>query len=460
MMNRYPHLAARVFNTPLLIHPQKLDAIIAGLGSRLLGSAGPVVLTAADAAAALPAEMFSTRKGVRDEQRGYRVIDGVAVINVSGVLLHRSRFDMADSTYMLGYNDIASDVEHAMDNSEVHAVLTVWDSPGGEAQGAFEFADRMMALRGRKPMVAIADGLAASAAYLGSSAFDELVITQTGYAGSIGVVMRHVDFSAALAADGVKVTHIFAGAHKVDGNPYEPLPDAVRADYQAEIDGLMTMFVEAVARQTGMDPMAVRKTQAATYRGVSAIAAGLASRIGTTDQLISELAALRARSYSSGQTARATANQGDPMSGNTPAGGQPAATTTQPAVTVDAGGIADVQAAARAEGHAAGVQAERARVGAILGHERASAHMGVALQCINTGMTTDQATAVLGAMPAQAAAATPAAAGANQAFAAAMAAVGNPAVSGVEASADGANPEAEAAAQVLATFRLASGAKA
>ena len=34
---KYPHLAARLFNTPLFVHPQKLDAIIAGLGARLLG---------------------------------------------------------------------------------------------------------------------------------------------------------------------------------------------------------------------------------------------------------------------------------------------------------------------------------------------------------------------------------------------------------------------------------------
>lgn len=464
MTNRYPHLAARVFNTPLLIHPQKLDAILAGLGPRLLGADSPLLLQpGADGAQLLPADLFSTRKGHRlSDERGYKVVDGVAVIGINGPLLHRSRFDMAGSSYMLGYNDIAADVEDAMNHPDVHAVLKVWTSPGGEADGAFEFAERMAALRGKKPMVSIADGLAASAAYLGATASDEIVVTSTGYVGSIGVVMRHVDFSQALAADGIKVTHIYAGAHKVDGNPYEPLPDAVRADFQAEIDGLMSMFVETVARNTGMDPTAIRKTQAATFRGVSAVAAGLASRIGTTDGLISELAALRSRSYPSGQTARATANQGDSMSGNTPAGGQPAATTPQTNVTAEAGGIADVQAAARAEGHAAGVQAERSRVGAILGHERAGAHMGVALQCINTGMTTEQAAAVLGALPAQAAAAAAqqASASPNQAFAAAMAAVGNPAVTGVEASADGVNPEAEAAAQVLATFRLASGAKA
>lgn len=457
MMNQYPHLAARVFNTPLLIHPQKLDAIIAGLGPRLLGTQAPIVIAGDLASASLPAEMFSTRRGKADAERGYKVVDGVAVVSVSGVLAHRTRFDSATSDFVLGYNSIAADLEHAIGNDDVHAVLAVFDTPGGEAQGAFEFSDRVHGLRGKKPMVAIADGLMASAGYLGGSAFDEVVVTQTGYVGSIGVVMRHVDFSGALAADGVKVTHIFAGAHKVDGNPYEPLPDAVRADYQAEIDGLMTMFIDAVARNTGLDPMAVRKTQAATYRGVSAVAAGLASRIGTTDQLISELSALRGRSFQSGQTARATANQGDSMSGNTPAGGQPAATN----VTADGGGISDLQSAARAEGHAAGVSAERARVSSILGHERATAHMAVAVQCINTGMTAEQAGAVLGAMPEQAPAAQSAKAGAqNPTFAAAMAAVKNPDVSGIEAGGADASSEELAAASVLATFRLASGAKA
>lgn len=456
-LQKYPHLAARVFNTPLLIHPQKLDAIIAGLGSRLLGS-GPLTINAvgADGAQLLPADLFSTRKGARaSDERGYKVVDGVAVININGPLLHRSRFDSADSSYMLGYNDIAADVEHAMSHPDVHAVLKVWASPGGEADGAFEFSDRMAALRGKKPMISIADGLAASAAYLGASASDEIIITSTGYVGSIGVVMRHVDFSQALAADGIKVTHIYAGAHKVDGNPYEPLPDAVRADYQAEIDGLMTMFVETVAKNTGLDPMAIRKTQAATFRGVSAVAVGLASRLGTTDQIISELAAQRNRSYPSGQTARATANQGDSMSGNTNPGGQTtAATATTPAAAFSQSDIDQ----ARAAGVAAGAKAERDRVGSILTHEKAGANMALAVQCVNSGLTAEQAGAILGTAPAQAVATV--AATSNNAFAAAMAATGNPQVSGVEASAEAGNEEAALAGQILAAFSLGGKARA
>lgn len=356
----YPHLAARLFNTPLLIHPQKLDAIIAGLGERLLGSGlelGPGI----DKALALPAEMFSTRQAAARGDTGYGITDGVAVISASGALVHRSRMD-GNSSYLLGYNELALQVEDAQNNPDVHAILQVMDTPGGEVSGAFEYSDRIHALRGKKPMWAIADSLAASAGYLGGSAFDQLAVAATGYVGSIGVVMRHVDLSRKLANDGVQVTHIFAGDHKVDGNPYEPLPASVRADLQAEIDSLYTLFVDAVVRNRGLNAQAVRNTQANTYRGQAAVSLGLADRVATTDQLITELAGMRRRSFQVGQTARATADQkGTSMSGTTPSGQQaaPTAAVTTPAAPTFS--QADIDAA-RAEGHAAGAAAERQRI--------------------------------------------------------------------------------------------------
>lgn len=454
---KYPHVAARVFNTPLLIHPGKLDAIIAGLGPRLLGGQEFDLATLAAALAKPNAavntengpEMFSTRKGERSAQ-GYVITDGVAVLSVSGALVHRSRYIAADSSYLLGYNQIAADLEDAMTNSDVHAVLLNFDSPGGEVQGAFEFADRVMAMRGTKPLRAIADGLAASAAYLGASAVDagQLAITRTGYAGSIGVVMRHVDFSAAVAADGVKVTHIFAGSHKVDGNPFEPLPESVRAEFQSEINGLYEMFIDAVATSRQLSPEAIRKTQAQTYRGQAAIDAGLADRLITTDQLIQEMAGLRARSYPVGQAARtsATANPKEQsMTGTaTPTGQTPAPVTfTQ----------ADIDKA-RAEGHQAGATAERERISGILAHDAAVAHPAMARQCIDSGLTAEQSTAMLNTAPKNVQAEAVAKPG--NAFAVAMASVGNPDVSGIEASADVDNPEAALAGQILSAFGIKS----
>lgn len=349
---KYPHLAARLFNTPLLIHPQKLDAIIAGLGERLLGSG--VELPAELTQAALPAHMFSTRQGTRGDA-GYAVTDGVAVIHANGALVHRSRMDGA-SSYLLGYNELAMQLEAAMADPEVHAVLQVFDTPGGEVSGAFEYGDRIHALRGKKPMWAISDSLAASAGYLGGSAFEKIAVSATGYVGSIGVVMRHVDMSRRLANEGISVTHIFAGDHKVDGNPYEPLPKDVQADLQEEVNGIYTMFVDAVSRNRGLNAQSVRNTQAAVYRGQTAVSMGLADRVATTDQLISELAAQRARSYPVGRSARATANQGDSMSGTTQAGGQQPATS--PAAAAAPGFTQADLDAARAQG----AEAERQRI--------------------------------------------------------------------------------------------------
>lgn len=442
---KYPHLAARIFNTPLLIHPQKLDAIIAGLGGRLLdvdlSGAGHAVQ-----ASALPAELFSTRR-VEDKDRrpGYAIVDGVAVIYASGVLAHRGRFVMASSDRILGYNDLTAALEMALADADVHAVLQVFDTPGGEAQGAFEYHDRLREMRGNKPVWGIADGLAASAGYLAAAGLEHFAITRTGYAGSIGVVMRHVDLSQALAQEGIRVTHIYAGDHKVDGNQFEPLPDSVRADIQAEINDLHQMFISAVATGRGLDPEAVRKTQAQTYRGQAALDAGLADRIATTDQLIAELAGLRARPHPVGQSARAIAQSGDPLMSETTQAGTPTSPATQAATQAPGFTQSDLDRA-RAEGVELGAQAERARVGAILGHASAGC-APLALQCINTGLSTEQATAILGAV--SPAATSAAAAQPNNAFAAAMAATANPAVSGVEAATAPENSEAALAASIV-----------
>lgn len=442
---KYPHLAARLFNTPLLVHPGKLDAIIAGMGGRLLG--GAVHLDAVADSAGIAPEMFSTRRGERGDT-GYAVTDGVAVIHASGALVHRSRMDGA-SSYLLGYNELAIQVEAAQADPNVHAILQVWDSPGGEVSGAFEYAQRMHALRGSKPMWAIADSMAASAAYLGGSAFEHLAVSSTGYVGSIGVVMRHVDFSRALDNDGIRVTHIFAGSHKVDGNPYEPLPQDVRADMQSEIDGLYTMFVDAVAQHRGISAESVRATQAQVYRGQAAVSMGLADRVATTDQLISELSAQRARTYPAGPSARITATtQGETMSGTTPqapAGAAPNAAAAAPVAATFSQADLD-------QARAAGASAERERVTAILGHARASTNLATATQCISAGLSAEQAGAILATLPESAKAS-------GTGFAAAMAAVPNPAVSGIEAAAQDAAPHADAAAlaaQIVAGFTAAA----
>jgi len=120
-----------------------------------------------------------------------------------------------------------------------------------------------------------------SAGYALASQADRILLPRTGAVGSIGVVVMHADLSDELDQDGVRVTLIHSGRHKVDGNPYQPLPDAVRDDIQREIDVLRFLFTETVAagRAERLSQEAALATEAATYRGADAVAAGLADEV-------------------------------------------------------------------------------------------------------------------------------------------------------------------------------------
>ena len=93
-------------------------------------------------------------------------------------------------------------------------------------------------------MMAVANGLALSGAYSFATAADELVVTRSGLTGSVGVVTSHVDMSKLLEDWGINISLIFAGKHKVDGHPFGPLPDDVRADIQTRVDKIYGVFTE------------------------------------------------------------------------------------------------------------------------------------------------------------------------------------------------------------------------
>ena len=93
-----------------------------------------------------------------------------------------------------------------------------------------------------------------------------------------------------------------------------------------------------------------------------------------------------------------------------------------------------------------GAQTERTRVSGIFAHEAAAGRTQLAIQCVTSGLSVEQAGAVLGVAPAATAAPV-------NAFATALAAVGNPEVTGVEAGSGAQTDEAALASQIVASFR-------
>lgn len=108
-----------------------------------------------------------------------------------------------------------------------------------------------------------------------------IILPRTGAVGSIGVVALHSDLSGALDQKGIAVTLIHAGSHKIDANPYQPLPQAVHDQMQRELEVVRFLFAETVAAGRGdrLTQTAALATEAAVFRGADAVAAGLADEI-------------------------------------------------------------------------------------------------------------------------------------------------------------------------------------
>jgi ClpP class serine protease len=283
----HARIAARVFNTPLLIEPSKAMAFLAGLGPRILGRRVEIAeeYGALQSSVVPPARASILAGGMLSDYRQhgeapYPLVDGIAVIEISGVLIHRGGW-IGQSSGQTSYEGIAAQIEAAAGDPAVRGLALEIDSFGGEVAGVFDLADRIRAIRATKPVWAFVAEHAFSAGYALASQATRILLPRTGAVGSIGVVVMHADLSGQMDQDGMQVTLIHSGSHKVDGNPYEPLPVDVRDDIQRETDVLRFLFAETVAagRAGRLSQDAAMATQAATYRGADAIASGLADEV-------------------------------------------------------------------------------------------------------------------------------------------------------------------------------------
>lgn len=265
-----PHVASRLYGTPLLVARPKLETILAALTPRLTG---------------ISPAMSSSESEARVRGSLRITPAGIAMIPILGTLVRRSSH-LAAQSGLTSYHEIEAEAQEAFTNPAVRGVLLEIDSSGGEAGGVFDLSEslRAMAESTGKPLWAVADECALSAAYALACAAEHITVTRTAEVGSVGVVAVHVDESGADSQAGLVYTFIHAGMHKVDGNPHEPLPASVREREQADVDAMHSQFVALVAARRKCSPDAVRATEAAIFRGQDAVNAGFADSVGTLQQ--------------------------------------------------------------------------------------------------------------------------------------------------------------------------------
>jgi signal peptide peptidase SppA len=334
------HVRERLCDAPLMVHERKLQAVLGGLAPRL--GLAPRAFSDDDEWAQRQPDVV---------RKPYRVTSaGIALVPVVGLLVNRSGQMDATSAPLRSYTAIRADLRMAMADTAVRGVVLDINSPGGEAAGCFELANEIVAMRAVKPIVAAINAYAFSAAYAIAAAASHIFILEGGGAGSIGVLVVHIDQTARDGKEGLAYEFIFAGAKKVDGSSHLKMSEATRADITGLVHRLYDRFVGQVASARGIPVDAVRATEAGCFYGPEAVQQQLAQQLGTLDDAIAE-ATRRADAVTTpsapGTPPRAPSSMEHPMTTQeTAAPGTPAATTTP------ATGAAPAQGAAPAPGTA------------------------------------------------------------------------------------------------------------
>jgi signal peptide peptidase SppA len=278
-MSSLAHIAQRMLNVPVAIHPAKAELIVSALAERM-GIAHVARLMEDDDFDGPHASVMGAEG--RNPRAGYDIAQGVALIPVQGTLVHKLG-TLRPYSGMTGYDGIRQNLLTALADPEVKGIMLDIDSPGGEVAGCFDLVDTIYKARQIKPVWAVVDEMSYSAGYAIASAATRVIKPRTGGTGSVGVVVMHADWSDAIEKSGLKVTIITYGDHKADGNPYERLPKAVQAGVQKDINTMGVLFAKTVSRNRSLSFDAVRDTQARCYLGQEGVDVGLADEVLAPD---------------------------------------------------------------------------------------------------------------------------------------------------------------------------------
>jgi signal peptide peptidase SppA len=220
--------------------------------------------------------------GISPRSGGYQTVGRVALINVSGILLpHASA--LAEFFGYIGCDSIGAQVDAALADKGINKIALRVDSPGGSVFGVQELADKLRVAREQKPIVAVADGEAASGAYWVISQASEVFCSPSSMVGSIGVIVDHVSYADAEKKLGIQTTLIRSTDQKQASHPSFPLSAEAKADIQAIVDSFYAKFLAGVGKGRGVTAAKV----VSDFGGGRMLVAEDARRVGMVDGIAS-----------------------------------------------------------------------------------------------------------------------------------------------------------------------------
>ncbi len=280
-------LLSEFLTTPWALMPERLQAM-SGILTRWSAGEPPSDETLFQ---------VNTDRVLRDSRKQMAAAStgsGIAVLPLYGVVTQRG--NMVDDISGPGSSStqqFTSVLRQMLADDTVGQILIDIDSPGGSVYGVSELASEIIKARAQKPVIAVANSLAASAAYWIGCSASEFYVTPGGEVGSIGVWQAHFDYSKALEEDGVKPTLISAGKFKVEGNPYVPLDEQAQAFMQSRVDDYYNAFVEAVTigRGVSINDVKTGMGEGRVLGADAALAQNMVDGIATFDDVLAKMQA-------------------------------------------------------------------------------------------------------------------------------------------------------------------------
>ena len=278
-------LVAEYLATPWALMPERLSAVTAVI-ARWSGDT-----RASDEVM----HSVAADRNARDARRQSSVSNsggGIAVLQLYGIVTQRGNMvDDVSGPGTASTQQFSNILRAALQDETVSQILIDIDSPGGSVYGVAELADEIVSARAQKPVVAIANSLAASAAYWIGCSASEFYVTPGGEVGSIGVWQAHQDYSKAMDEAGVKTTLISAGKFKVEGNPYAPLDEEAQGFMQSRVDDYYAAFTKAVAKGRGVPISQVRDGmgQGRVLGADAALASSMVDGIATFENVVKKM---------------------------------------------------------------------------------------------------------------------------------------------------------------------------
>lgn len=277
---RLSGVTALIANGRWAIKDSALQDIITGYNAYLRGRQATADMV----------EQFTASRAARTAaaQEADQQSPSVMVIPLHGAIFPRGSL-MTEMCGAIDAHSFAQRVRAAAQDPNIASIILDMDTPGGAVGGLDVAAAAVREAAAAKKTTAVCNTMMCSAGYWIGAQASEIVITEAGEIGSIGVIATHTDETASLDEAGLKVTYVRSAERKALGQSAEAMDGPVLAQWQSEVSRLADKFVAAVAEGRGITLTTAKGFATGdVFFGQEAVDVGLADRVGTLDMVVAE----------------------------------------------------------------------------------------------------------------------------------------------------------------------------